>query len=117
MSESVTPPQVRDFLGVPESAYGPDYRAHLLEQYKLYVQMADEISKRRDTANTFFLTLNTATIAFLGSIRALTGLHPAWFIAIAMGGVTISLVWKRTIQSYRDLNTAKFLIVHEIEQF
>lgn len=30
--------------------------------------------------------------------------------------MTISLAWSRTIQSYRDLNTAKFQIVHEIEQ-
>ena len=32
----------------------------LLEQYKIYVEMADRISARRGLANTFFLTLNTA---------------------------------------------------------
>jgi hypothetical protein len=32
---------------VPISEYGEHYQDHLLEQYKLYVQMADKISERR----------------------------------------------------------------------
>jgi hypothetical protein len=28
------------------STYGEQYQSHLLEQYKLYVQMADKISER-----------------------------------------------------------------------
>jgi hypothetical protein len=31
----------------PASKYGAEYQNHLLEQYKLYVQMADKISERR----------------------------------------------------------------------
>ena len=30
---------------------------HFLEQYKLYVEMADRISNRRQTANSFFCQL------------------------------------------------------------
>jgi hypothetical protein len=29
-------------------------RGHLLEQYKLYLEMADRISSRRQSANSFF---------------------------------------------------------------
>lgn len=47
-------------IGIPESAYGPEYKPHLLELYKLYVEMADHISDRREKANSFFLTINTA---------------------------------------------------------
>ena len=56
----------RDKLPAPE--YGEKYQEHLLEQYKLYVQMADKISERRQSANTFFLTINTVLIAFLGIV-------------------------------------------------
>ena len=38
--------------------YGEKYKEHLLEQYKLYVEMADRISGRRQTANSFFLSIN-----------------------------------------------------------
>jgi hypothetical protein len=30
--------------------------------------------------------------------------------------VTLSLAGQRTIQSYRDLNTAKFTVIHEVER-
>ena len=42
-------------------------RGHLLEQYKLYLEMADRISSRRQSANSFFLSLNTALVALVGS--------------------------------------------------
>ena len=35
------------------------YQSAVLEQYKLYVEMADRISNRRGLTNTFFLMLNT----------------------------------------------------------
>jgi hypothetical protein len=50
--------------------YGDQYTAHRLEQYKLYVEMADRIGARRQAANTFFLTINTALLAFLGLFAA-----------------------------------------------
>jgi hypothetical protein len=43
------------------------YQAALLEQYKLYVEMADRISQRRGLTNTFFLTLNTAIFTLVGA--------------------------------------------------
>ena len=43
------------------------YKDHVLEQYKLYVEMADRISARRSTANTFFLTLNTLLVGALSA--------------------------------------------------
>ena len=51
----------------------------MFEQYKLYVDMSDKISSRRLTANTFFLTLNSAILAFqslisLSLIIALAGI-------------------------------------------
>jgi hypothetical protein len=35
------------------------YQAAIMDQYKLYVEMADRTSARRSLMNTFFLTLNT----------------------------------------------------------
>lgn len=47
-------------IGSPEAA------SALLEQYKLYVEMADRVSARRGSANTFFLTLNTTAVTAIG---------------------------------------------------
>jgi hypothetical protein len=54
---------------VSPASYGNDadrYRNAILEQYKVYVEMADRISARRALSNTFFLTLNTAVLTAIG---------------------------------------------------
>ncbi len=56
-----------------------------MELYKLAVEMADRVSARRGTANAFFVTVNTALLAFLG----LAELSVAW--PVAVGGVVISV--------------------------
>lgn len=110
---------------VSPSQYGEEgYQNHLLEQYKLYVQMADKISERRQSANSFFLTVNTALIAFLGLVASpdvgsdadVAASPPLpWVLVISAAGVVLCYTWYRLVRSYKDLNTAKFKVVHAIE--
>jgi hypothetical protein len=80
-----------------------------LEQYRLAVEMADRVSARRATANTFFLTINTLTISFVG-----TGLFDSPRL-IAVGGLALSITWWVLLKSYRDLNRAKFEVINRME--
>jgi hypothetical protein len=80
-----------------------------LELYKLAVEMADRVSARRATANAFFLTVNTALLAFVSS-RSLNAL---WLVALA--GIALSATWWVLLKSYRDLNAAKFAVITEME--
>lgn len=104
--------------GVDGSRYGQEHRTHLLEQYKLYVEMADRISERREKANSFFLTVNTALVALLakdafGSAPA----SPSFLeVLVPLAAGVLCYLWYRIVRSYRDLNSAKFKVVHEIEQ-
>lgn len=104
--------------GIDKSDYGDLFRAHALEQYKLYVQFADKISDRRQTANSFFLTINTAIIGFLGATNIVAGTNEigVWRLALITAGLAICYYWYRLIESYRNLNDAKFKVVHEIEK-
>lgn len=94
------------------------YEDHLLEQYKLYVEMADRVSGRRNLANTFFLTLHTlilAGIAFLYD-KGL-GLTHHWVIVLLLSAIlTLCYAWWRIVKSYRQLNTAKFKVIGEFEK-
>ena len=85
------------------------YRGQYLELYKLAVEMADRVSARRATANAFFLTVNTALLAFVssGSLKVL------WVVALA--GIALSATWWVLLKSYRDLNAAKFGVILEME--
>lgn len=88
-------------------------QSHLLDQYKLYVEMADRVSGRRLTANTYFLSVNTALLGYVAYI-AKENTSYLWLLGLA--GVALCWLWFRIIRSYRDLNTSKFAVVHEIEK-
>lgn len=89
------------------------YNAHILELYKLYLASAENISDRRQTANAFFVSLNTALISLI-SYLSLDVSESYWLVAIA--GTAISYMWYRLIRSYKDLNTAKFKVIHKMEK-
>lgn len=90
------------------------WHSHLLDQYKLYVEMADRISQRRTTANTYFLTVNSAILAFVGYLTSKDSTGYMWLLALA--GAMLTLFWYNIINSYRNLNTAKWQIVQDIEK-
>lgn len=111
MSESDIASAIR---GIPPDEYGENYQAHVLEMWKVYLGMADNISDRRERANAFFVTLHTGSIAVVGFLVEKQMF--AWIATVALlAGVPFSFLWYRLIRSYRDLNSAKFKVVHEIE--
>lgn len=99
--------------------YGVHFESHILEQYKLYVQSADNVSARRLASTRYCLTLNTALVAIYGFHNepqfALLG-RDFWPIVIPTIGVFAAIVWYQIIKSHSDLNTVKFKIVHDIEK-
>ncbi len=94
------------------------YQDHILEQYKIYVEMADRISSRRNLANTFFLTLNSIVLGTIGfafdKILCIKNEYILFIPLIAI--LALCYVWWRLIKSYRQLNTAKYSVIGEMEK-
>jgi hypothetical protein len=89
----------------------------VLEQYKLYVEMADRVSARRGAANTFFLTLNTAAVSAIGILWSGHLRESRWILGFLFGGLIIQcLAWFWLLRSYRQLNTAKYAVVGALEE-
>jgi hypothetical protein len=89
------------------------YQAHILEQYKIYIEMADRVSARRQAANSYFLAINTAIIGFIGYTIPKESTRYLWILSA--GGMAICYFWYRIIISYKQLNAGKFNIIHMIE--
>jgi len=99
-----------------KEAYGESWQAVLFEQYKIYVDSADKVSERRTAANNYLLTVNTALVTLYG----LTSQHASstvWHVAVPVAGILASFVWWWLIRSYRNLNTIKFQVIHELEKY
>lgn len=101
-----------------EKDYGNDYKEHLFEQYKLYVESVEKTSDRRQHANNYFITINTALISLIGlSFQIKIFENLAWIKSVlALVGIFICVIFWYLIRAYKQLNTGKFEVIHEIEQ-
>ena len=97
-----------------EESYGESFKLDLLEQYKLYVQSAENVSARRVASNRYLLTLNIALAALYGIQSAGFG-QSYWTLLVPIIGIPISTLWSLIIKSHADLNGIKFEVIHELE--
>ena len=105
--------------GVPKTDYGDCHASHIIEVYKMYVEMADQISSRRQSTNSFFLTLNTGVFTFIGymMLNLKAGAGSSLLVMACFIGASLGYLWYRIIKSYRGLNSAKFDVIHHIETY
>jgi hypothetical protein len=90
------------------------------ELYKLYLATAEKVSDRRQQANTWMLSVNSALVSLYGYLGATKeAVAPAekaiWLIAIPIAGIILCLGWAGLLASYRQLNGAKFAVLHLME--
>lgn len=112
--------QELNLFSIDEKQYGKEYKEHLLEQYKLFVDMADKNSERRSNYNSFYLSLISALIAIIGILSQIEkpiSIAYYWWVAIvSISGIAFCLLWKTNINCYRQLGKAKFRVINEIEK-
>jgi len=102
-------------ISLEKEAYGDTFSTDLLEQYKLYVQSAENVSARRLTSSQYLLTLNAALITLYGLQSTSFGKN-YWTLLVPAIGISVSLLWRSIIKSHADLNRIKFDVIHEFEQ-
>lgn len=127
MSETIEKESISDILNsVNEANYGENYQAHVLAMYKDFVASAETVSDRRNKANAWFLPICTAFLGvysnflvkgIVGGEEGIIDPHAQFLIALsALGGIAFSLIWLGVISSHKDLNSAKFAVILQIEE-
>lgn len=99
--------------------YGDKFQDHLIEQYKLYVEMADRVSTRRAQTNRFYISLLSGLLALLSIVvtrEVFNGILSVIFVAVGILGIVLCFLWYINIRAYRQLNSGKFKVIHEMEQ-
>ena len=88
-----------------------------IEQYKVFVQSADNTSERRVNINRYQTSLNIGVVVLHGldELVPAAAFQPAARVIVAVAGAIISLNWLFTIRSLRRLNKEKFKIIHSME--
>lgn len=111
----MTSNSMQSLFRVAKSDYEGSYLSDLLQQYKLYVQSAENVSARRLASSRYLLTLNAALVAVYG-VQGIAFTSSYWIILVPAAGVLASQLWRLIIKSHRDLNALKFKIVKELEE-
>ena len=87
----------------------------LFKQYMAYIESAEKISSLRSSANNYLLAINSVIIGLYGFFtdkeKPSLGLLLLFF-----AGILVCYMWRRIVSSYRDINTVKFKVIHELEQ-
>lgn len=104
-------------FSLSEDAYGPAYRDHFFQQYKLFIESVNYVSELKLKLNTFFLTVNTALITAIGlSFSAQQRISPSvWHFLLPLAGILISFIWWGVTYSYKQRNVIKLRIIHCLE--
>jgi len=98
----------------------------LMEQYKMFVQTSEDLVSRKQTVNTFYVTLNSillgaivSIVCAVGDIMTVAGDNFVIYIIAAflsVIGVVICCSWMTLLTSYSDLNASKMAIINCIEE-
>jgi hypothetical protein len=91
----------------------------LLEEYKLFVETSERLVTRRQTVNTFFLSVNVLLLSAVGLVVKEFIMMPIALtavIAIGIAGILLCIAWRRLVHSYRQLNTGKFVLIQSLEK-
>ncbi|MEP6743320.1 MAG: hypothetical protein ABJB61_12535, partial [bacterium] len=103
-------------LSNPKEIYGERFQEHLLEQYKLYVESAQRVSEKRISTGNYLLTVSSSLLTAFG-ISSTLHFGGGWLIIVPISGLLVSLTWFSLVNSYKNLNTAKFKVIHELEDY
>ncbi|GAA6185593.1 MULTISPECIES: RipA family octameric membrane protein [Alteromonadaceae] len=88
----------------------------ILEQYKMCVSATENISNRRQTTNSFFISINTIIVSFVSYFNFQGDDKVISLVILSIAGIIASFMWRQLILLYKALNSAKFLVILEIEK-
>lgn len=91
------------------------YQEHLLEQYKLALEMADRVSGRRITENSFFSSINTALTSTLAVLGKEGYFQNFWTLFPILAGLILCVFWIQILTSSKRLSFIKLEMITEME--
>lgn len=88
----------------------------------MFVETSEKLVARRQTLNTFFLSINAliltlggVVVRYLNSLSDPTHIKSTIFLLFG-SGIIFCIIWLMQINSIKQLNEAKFRVIHLLEE-
>ncbi len=96
-----------------------------LKQYEMFVETSEELVRRKQNVNSFYITINSLIVSIIMATFALSNKITLLDISISVSSVVVCISallgiivcssWHSLLQSYADLNSSKMKIISYIE--
>ena len=118
---------VKQLWGDDRDIFPKESLAESIKLYELYVLSAQEVSKQRERMNTFYLSISSTIFGLVvlalssggddksGAIFS-NSLSTSSLVGLCLLGGLLSVNWLSLLNAYRNLNTGKFAVIHELEK-
>ena len=94
------------------------YKDELMDQYKMFQKSSEDLVSRRQTVNSFYISVNSALVAMMGIAIGIVDTQFKIYIVLFMSltGIILDISWFKLLDAYGTLNSAKMKVIHLIEE-
>ena len=93
-------------------------KGELLDQYKMFQKTSEDLVARRQSVNSFYISVNSALVALVGVVMGLVEMPTKVYVMAFMciTGIILDISWIGILDAYGTLNAAKMKVIHLIEE-
>ena len=94
------------------------HKGELLDQYKMFQKTSEDVVARRQSVNSFYISVNSALVALVGVVMGLVEMPTKIYVMAFMcvTGIILDVAWIGILDAYGTLNAAKMKVIHLIEE-
>ena len=90
----------------------------LMDQYKLFQKSSEDLVARRQSVNSFYLSVNSALVALVGIVMGVVAMPAKLWVILFMSltGIIMDISWINILDAYGTLNAAKMKVINLMEE-
>ena len=94
------------------------HNGELIDQYKMFQKSSEDLVARRQSVNSFYISVNSALVALTGIVIGLIDMPAKALVVFFMciSGAILDVSWIHILDAYGTLNAAKMKVIRLIEE-
>lgn len=94
------------------------HKGELLDQYKMFQKTSEDLVARRQSVNSFYISVNSALVALVGIVMGIVDMPAKVYVMIFMcvTGIILDISWIGILEAYGTLNAAKMKVINLMEE-
>lgn len=93
-------------------------KSELLDQYKMFQKTSEDLVARRQSVNSFYISVNSVMVTLLGVVIGLVENQAKLYfmIFLCLTGIILDISWISILDAYGTLNAAKMKVINLLEK-